>query len=381
MNSEIYFDNASTTRVDDSVIALMVDIMKNEYGNPSSLHSRGVAAERQMVRARRQLLEAMGAKDGRCVFTSGGTEANNLALFGAAGALRRRGNRIVTTAFEHSSVMASCEELERRGFEVARIGPRPDGFVDPEEFLAACDEQTILVSMMLVNNETGAVQPMAEIARGARLKSPRALVHSDAVQAFGKIPFSVDRLGIDLMTVSGHKIHAPKGVGALYLAPGARVLPILFGGGQQDKLRPGTEGVPLAVALGAAAYEAAAELTANTERVRAVRARLLKRLSAMEGIVFHSPERNNSPYLLDISAPGFRSETMLHFLAERSIFVSSGSACSKGAKSHVLEAMGRPAAEIDSALRVSLCKHNTVDQADRFAEALSIAMRELRRAR
>ncbi|MEG1849839.1 MAG: cysteine desulfurase family protein, partial [Oscillospiraceae bacterium] len=369
-----------TTRVDDAVIAQMVDIMKNEYGNPSSLHTRGAAAEQRLERARRQVLTALGAKEGRLLFTSGGTESNNLALFGASGALRRRGNRIVTTAMEHSSVIASCRELERRGFEVIFVSPGTDGRIDPAAFLEVCNENTILASMMLVNNELGTVQPIAELARGLRRKSPNALLHCDAVQAFGKIPFSVAQLGIDLMSVSGHKIHAPKGIGALYLAAGARILPILFGGEQQYRLRPGTESVPLAAALGVAAYEAQSELSANAERVRAVRARLVARLSAIEGICFHSPlEGEFSPYLLDFSVPGYRSETMLHFLAARSIFVSSGSACSKGAQSHVLAAMGKSPREIDSALRLSLCKYNVPEQADAFAEALLIAMQEIKR--
>lgn len=377
---EIYFDNASTTRVDDSVVAQMTDVMKNDYGNPSSLHSRGVAAERRIAAASEQLLAALGAKGGQVVFTSGGTEANNLALFGAAQARQRRGRRIVTTAIEHSSVLACAGELEHRGFEVTQVPPDADGRIDARRMLEACGPDTILVSMMLVNNEVGAIQPLSEVIQGVRAQCPHAVVHSDAVQAFGKLPFSVSALGVDLMTVSGHKIHAPKGCGALYLAPGVRIVPILFGGGQQNGLRPGTESVPMCVALGTAAKDACDELAANRERVMAVRARLVSLLAKMPGVVINSPAEGVSPYLLDISLPGLRSEPVLHFLAQRNIFVSSGSACARGEKSHVLKAMGKPDALIDSALRISLCKYSTPEQADGFAEALAVAMQTIRPA-
>ncbi len=268
-------------------------------------------------------------------------------------------------------------ELAKRGFSVTEVAPDPEGRIDAAKLLAACDENTVLVSMMLVNNEVGAIQPLAEVVRGVREKCPHAVVHSDAVQAFGKIPFSVSALGVDLMTVSGHKIHAPKGCGALYIADGVRVSPILYGGEQQRGLRPGTESVPLIGALGLASYNAASELAANRERVEAVRARLLSLLQKVKGVKINSPADNVSPYLLDLSVPGYRSEPLVHFLAQRNIFVSSGSACSRGAKSHVLEAMGKSDADVDSALRISLNKYSTLKEAEGFVEALTIAMQTI----
>jgi cysteine desulfurase len=243
--SEIYFDNASTTRVDDSVIAQMADVMKNEYGNPSSLHSRGVAAERRVAAAAEQVLSALGAKTGQLVFTSGGTEANNLAVFGSVEVKKRRGRRIVTTAIEHSSVLECVRELARRGFDVVEVPCEADGRMDAQRMLAACNADTILVSMMLVNNEVGCIQPLGEVVQGVRAGCPHAVIHTDAVQALGKIPFSASALGVDLLTISGHKIHAPKGCGALYLAQGVRVSPLLYGGDQQRGLhreRPDVRG-------------------------------------------------------------------------------------------------------------------------------------------
>lgn len=378
--TEIYFDNASTTQVDDGVIAQMTDVMKNEYGNPSSLHTRGVHAQLRMERAAHQVEAALGMKSGRLLFTSGGTESNNLAVFGAAEAKKRLGNRIVTTKLEHSSVLEAARELGRRGFEVIELSPDKNGFLPLSALEETLNDKTILVSMMLVNNEIGTVQPVREAAALVHRMCPNAQFHTDAVQAFGKIPFRVSELGVDLLSISGHKIHAPKGVGALFVADKARIRPLLYGGGQQGALRPGTESVPLICALGAAAHDAASELPAAAERLTALRKRLLAGLVKMEGVVVHTPEENSSPFLLNFSVPGFRSETVLHFLAQRNIFVSSGSACSKGAKSHVLEAMGLPAGEIDSALRLSFSKYNDIEQANVFLEGLQEALASLRRA-
>jgi cysteine desulfurase len=377
---EVYFDNAATTRVDDEVITQMTDVMKNEYGNPSSLHTRGVQAQLRMERASHQVEKALGMKSGRLYFTSGGTEANNLALFGAADARHRLGNRIITTKLEHSSVLQSAEELKRRGFDVVELDCDRDGRVSLDALRAALTDQTILVSMMLVNNEVGTIQPVREAAALVHRQCPNALVHSDAVQAFGKIPFDVSDLKVDLLSISGHKIHAPKGVGALYVADKVRIKPILFGGGQQEGIRPGTESVPLICALGTAAHEAKSDLPATTERLTALRRRLLAGLSDMENVVIHTPDEGVSPFILNISVTGYRSETMLHFLAQRNIFVSSGSACSKGAHSHVLDAMGCSPAEIDSALRLSFSKYSDAGQADWFLESLHEAVSTLRRA-
>lgn len=380
---EIYFDNAATTRTDPEVAALMTHVLCEEYGNPSSLHSRGVQAQLVLERAARQLETALGQKrgKGRLLFTSGGTEANNLALFGAADALRRRGKRIVTTSVEHASVLDSAKELGNRGFDPVFLDPGADGRISADKLLEACDEQTVLVSMMMVNNEVGTVQPIADpaVIREIRRRSPHALIHTDAVQAFCKHPFSMATLGLDLVTVSAHKIHGPKGVGALALADGVRINPQLFGGSQQQRLRPGTENVAGIAALGFAAERAASQLLENRARASAVGARLRELLADQPGIVFHSPIEGCSPFLQNLSAVGHRSETMLHALAAEGIFLSSGSACSKGAKSHVLAAMGCSAAEIDSALRLSFCKYNTPQEAERFAETLLRLRDTLRR--
>ena len=376
--NEIYFDNAATTRVDADVVTLMAQVMREDYGNPSSLHTRGVQAQLLVERAQKQLLSALGAKSGQVLFTSGGTEANNLALFGGADAKKRRGKRIVTTSVEHSSVLAAAQELARRGFELIEIAPGADGRVSIDALLDACNEDTILVSMMLVNNEVGAMQPVAEVAKKLRVKAPNALLHTDAVQAFGKIPFSVAALGVDMLTLSGHKIHAPKGVGALYIADRVRITPLLFGGSQQRGLRPGTESVPMVAALGLAAQNAAGRLQENRVRAQQTRDALISGLSALTNVVINSPDENCSPFLLNCSATGYRSETLLHFLAAHGIYVSSGSACSKGAKSHVLAAMGKSAREIDSALRISLSEYNTPQEAERFCAVLTLAMQSLR---
>ena len=374
----IYFDNSSTTRVDPEVADLVRAMMCETFGNPSSLHRLGVEAERRYQKAQRQMLSALGAKEGEVVFTSGGTEANNLAVFGTAAAKARRGNRVVTTAFEHSSVTGPVAELARRGMETVVVKPERDGTLDPEKLLAACNEDTILVSAQLVNNEVGTILPVEDLVRGIRKRSPNAAIHSDAVQAFCKLPYEVSRLGLDLMTVSAHKIHAPKGAGALYVAKGTKLRPLFFGGGQQKGLRPGTENMALIAGIGLAAERAHARLAENWDAVSKVRDRLAERLGAMEGVTVNSP-KGGLPYIFNISIPGYRSETMLHFLESKDIFVSSGSACSRGARSPVLTAMGLSDREIDSSIRISLSKYNTPEEADTFADAVAEGMKTLRK--
>ncbi len=374
----IYFDNSSTTRVDPEVADLVRAMMCETFGNPSSLHRLGVEAERRYQKAQRQMLSALGAKEGEVVFTSGGTEANNLAVFGTAAAKARRGNRVVTTAFEHSSVTGPVAELARRGMETVVVKPERDGTLDPEKLLAACNEDTILVSAQLVNNEVGTILPVEDLVRGIRKRSPNAAIHSDAVQAFCKLPYEVSRLGLDLMTVSAHKIHAPKGAGALYVAKGTKLRPLFFGGGQQKGLRPGTENMALIAGIGLAAERAHARLAENWDAVSKVRDRLAERLGAMEGVTVNSP-KGALPYIFNISIPGYRSETMLHFLESKDIFVSSGSACSRGARSPVLTAMGLSDREIDSSIRISLSKYNTPEEADTFADAVAEGMKTLRK--
>jgi cysteine desulfurase len=377
---EIYLDNAATTRTDEVVAARMTEVMLTEYANPSSLHSLGVEAELLLERSRRQTLAALGAKTGRIVFTSGGTEANNLAIIGAARALRRRGHRIVTTAIEHASVLQAFGALASEGFETVFVPPGADGRIDPERFLDSCDDQTVLATMMLVNNETGAVTPVAKIAQSLRKRSPVALLHTDAIQGFGKIAFSPESLGADLVSVSGHKIHAPKGIGALYIADRARVWPILFGGGQQYGLRPGTEPMPALAGLALASQLARERLCARAQQALFLRTRIVERLGELGGILINSPAQNVSPFLLNVSVLGYRSETLLHFLAQRKIYVSSGSACSRGEQSHVLRAQGLDERRIDAALRISFCGTETENDADAFCAAVEDAMRTIKKA-
>lgn len=375
MPQEIYLDNSATTRVCKAAADKALYMMTECYGNPSSLHSKGFAAEREMAAARESIAERLGAQPGEIYFTSGGTESDNLAILGAAHARRRSGSRIVTTAIEHPAVLNTMAQLEKEGFEVVYVQPEADGNIPAEKFAAAIDAKTILVSVMAVNNETGAVLPLKEIAGIIKRRRSPALFHTDAVQAFCKQPLSMKKLGVDLISVSGHKVHAPKGVGALAVRSGVRILPHSFGGGQERGLRPGTEGVPQICAFGAAARAMPAEREAE-ETVRAVRNHLLERLAEMPEVTLNSPE-NAVPYIVNLSAGRVRAETMLHFLAERGIYVSSGSACGKAKPSHVLAAMGLAKDRIETSLRVSLSAENTREEIDAFADALLLGMRTL----
>ena len=359
-----YLDNSATTAVCRAAADKAYEMMTACWGNPSSLHTAGFEAEREMEAARSAVAGLLGAAPDTLTFTSGGTEANNLAIFGAAAAKARGGRHIVTTAMEHPSVAAACGQLEKEGWEVTRLVPDGSGCVPLSALEAALRPDTMLVSMMLVNNETGAILPVEEAAPLVRRLAPRALLHCDAVQAFGKLPIRVRPMDVDLLTVSGHKIHAPKGCGALYVKKGVRILPRAFGGGQERGLRPGTEATPAIAAFGAAAA-AVPELAGQRARFEELMNRLLAGLERQEEILLHRPVRH-APYNLNLSVPGLRSETLLHFLAQRGVYVSSGSACSRGKSSPVLAALGLPPAEIDSALRVSLSRDNDEEDIDRF---------------
>ncbi len=376
--SMTYLDNSATTVVCEAAAKKAVYMMTQCFGNPSSLHRLGFEAERELTTAREKVAALMGVPARDVLFTSGGTEANNLAVFGAAAALARRGKHIVTTGVEHSSVTAACKQLEKEGYAVTRLLPDSDGRITADAIIAACRPDTALVSVMLVNNETGARFSLPEAVAGIRRRSPFAFVHCDAVQAAGKLPLHGARWQVDAMSVSAHKLHGPKGCGALYLRQGARILPRQVGGLQERSLRGGTEAAPLIAAFGAAA-EALPPLAEQEALFETLRRRLFDRL-ADAPVVFHLPA-DGVPYIIHLSVPGFKSETLLHFLSERDIFVSSGSACAKGAKSPVLQAMGLPETEIDSALRLSLCHNNTPEDIDRFADALIAATQTLARRR
>lgn len=363
-----YLDNSATTRVCPQAAEKALQMMTACYGNPSSLHSLGAAAEQELNAARQKVARLLGCRPQEVIFTSGGTESNNLAVLGAAQAKIRAGRHIVTTAVEHASVAAACSELERQGWEVTRLVPDPGAALTAQQVAAACRPDTVLVSVMMVNNETGARFPVDRIVPAVRRAAPGALIHCDAVQAAGKLPLNAARLGLDLMTVSAHKIHGPKGSGALYIRKGARILPRSFGGGQENGLRPGTEALPLHAAFGAAA-EALPPFAEQEALYGSLRRRLTDGLAGREGFVLNSPP-DGVPYILNLSVLGVRSETLLHFLAERGVFVSSGSACSKGKKSPVLTALGFSGERIDSALRVSFTHTTTPDEVDRFLAAL-----------
>lgn len=366
---ECYLDNSATTAVTPEVAALAAHIMTEQYGNPSSLHRRGFWAERALTEARGQVAAVLRCRPEEIIFTSGGTESNNLALLGAARAARRRGNRIVTTAVEHHSVLAVCRQLESEGFEVAYVSPDAGGVITPESFAAACDEKTVLASCMMVNSETGALHDIPAIAAACRRKNPGILFHADCVQAFGRLEIAPARWGVQLVSVSGHKIHAPKGVGALYVAKGVRLLPPLYGSGQERGLRPGTENLPGICAMGLAAERMNARRAENAAHFTALRQKLITNLSQSPAVCINSPQAA-APYIINLSVEGIRSEIMIHYLEQFEIYVSSGSACAKGERSHVLTAMGLPEDRIDSALRVSMTDTTAEEEIDEFCRRL-----------
>ena len=366
---ECYLDNSATTAVTPEVAALAARIMTEQYGNPSYLHRRGFWAERALTEARGQVAALLRCRPEEIIFTSGGTESNNLALLGAARAARRRGNRIVTTAVEHHSVLAVCRQLESEGFEVAYVSPDAGGVITPESFAAACDEKTVLASCMMVNSETGALHDIPAIAAACRRKNPGILFHADCVQAFGRLEIAPARWGVQLVSVSGHKIHAPKGVGALYVAKGVRLLPPLYGSGQERGLRPGTENLPGICAMGLAAERMNARRAENAAHFTALRQKLITNLSQSPAVCINSPEAA-APYIINLSVEGIRSEIMIHYLEQFEIYVSSGSACAKGERSHVLTDMGLPEDRIDSALRVSMTDTTAEEEIDEFCRRL-----------
>lgn len=374
---EIYLDNSATTRVCAQAAEKALEMMTENYGNPSSLHSRGLRAEHELNAARKIIASSIGAQPEEIIFTSGGTEGNNTAVTGAAHALARRGKRIVTTAIEHSSVLEMMQQLEKEGFEVIYLRPDKNGRVREEEIKAAVTKDTILVSIMAVNNETGAVQPISSVSKIISAAGAPALFHCDAVQAYMKMPVIPKKYGIDLMTVSGHKIHAPKGVGALYIRKGARILPLHYGGMQERKIRPGTEPLPAICAMGAA-VSTLSEDKDRSLKIKELNSVFRSRLMQTDGVVINSDEEC-LPYIINFSVPGLRSETLLHYLAERGIYVSSGSACAKGHKSHVLTAMGLSPERADSALRISFSSENTVEDSEMLVKSLENAIMTLAR--
>ena len=376
----VYLDNAATTRCDSEVAALICQMLTQRYGNPSSLHAMGYDAEKAVEQARRQVAQAVGCLPEEIFFTSGATEANNLALFGAARSYRRRGKGLVSSAAEHASVLASLSALEKEGFSCTCLTPGPKGRVTGQEVAQAVREDTLLVSLMLVNNETGAIQDIEEIARACREKNPQVLIHCDAVQALGKLPIRLKRLPVDLMTFSGHKIYAPKGIGALFVRKGIRLSPLLYGGEQQHGIRPGTENTAYIAGFGLACEKAQAALEERRMRVQQLHDQFLEGAIKIPGACINSPDQS-TPYIMNISFEGLRSETMMHFLESRGVYVSSGSACTRGAKSHVLVSMDLAAQRVDSALRISFAADTCPEDVEVALSALREGVDSLARAR
>ncbi len=374
----IYLDNNATTRVATEVVDALLPYLREQYGNPSSLHRLGAAAARALADARAQVARALRAEPGEVVFTSGGTEGNNLAIAGAARALRRRGDHLVTTAVEHPSVREPIAALEAEGLRVTWVEVGPDGALDPDAVIDAIEDGTVVVSVMHAQNETGAVFPIEAIARRAKARSKKLLVHSDGVQALGKLAAPSD--AVDLYTISGHKVHAPKGVGALRVGRRARILPLVRGGGQERGLRSGTEAVPLAVALGVAAERAHQERAAFAARAGDLGDRLRSGIEALGGVINSPPD--GLPSTVNASFPGLAAEPLLHALEAQDVFVSTGAAChsGKGKESPVLRAMGLPDARVRSALRFSLSRDTTQDEVEGALTALTAALRQLGRA-
>ncbi len=375
-----YLDNSATTAVYPAAADKARQMMTECYGNPSSLHTLGIRAEQELTDARRAVVSLLGLTSSNAdlstiTFTSGGTESNNLAVFGAAAAKKREGRHVVTTAVEHPSVLEACRELERQGFELTYISPDRNGDLSAQAIADACRPDTVLVSVMLVNNELGSLFPLREAIPLIRKRSPKALIHCDAVQAAGKLVLRPISRDVDLMSISGHKLHAPKGVGALYVKRGVHIAPRTFGGGQERSLRSGTEAVPAIAAFGAA-IRALPSPSAQQAVFQSLYKQLTDGLSEINGTVLHQP-RSHIDYICNVSVCGFKSETLVHFLAQQGIFVSSGSACAKGHESHVLKALGLAKEEMDSSLRISLCADNTDADITDFLTALRKAIASL----
>lgn len=378
---EIYLDNSATTRVYPEVLEIMEKAMEEDYGNTSSLHRKGMEAEQYIRRSRETLARLMKVREKEIIFTSGGTESDNLAIIGAAMANRRAGNHLITSAVEHAAVSMPMRFLEEQGFSVTVLPADENGLVSPEDLRSAIRPETILASIMYVNNEMGAVEPVEELARVIREKKPEVLFHVDAIQAFGKYRIYPKRMGIDMLSVSGHKIHGPKGVGFLYVDSRVKIRPILFGGGHQGGMRSGTENVPGAAGLALAAEKAYEGLDEKIARMRAVKEKFVEGVRQIEGCRVNGKTGGDSaPHIVSVSVEGVRSEVLLHALEEKGIYVSAGSACSsnKPSVSATLEAIHLPKELLDSTLRFSFCEFTTEEEIEETLAALQELLPRLR---
>lgn len=379
---EVYFDNSATTRCYDSVKDIVVKAMTEDFGNPSAMHLKGVEAEKYIKSSAESLARLLKVQEKEILFTSGGTESDNLALIGATLANKRSGNHIITTSVEHPAVSQPALFLQEQGFEVTYLPVDSRGVVKMDALKAVLREDTILVSVMYVNNEVGAVMPVEEFAALVHEKSPKALFHVDAIQAFGKYRIYPKKMGIDLLSVSGHKIHGPKGVGFLYINEKAKIQPQILGGGQQGGMRSGTDNVPGIAGLGAAAVEIYKNLEENVENMYRLKEHIAQGLEKIGDIRINGMDlREGAPQILSISVMGVRSEVLLHSLEERGIYVSAGSACSshKRKPSATLAAMGMSKDQIESTVRLSFCEENTIEEADYFLQVMGELVPMLRR--
>lgn len=381
MQPEVYLDHAATTPGLPPVAEAMAQAMLAVYGNPSSLHRKGIEAEAILKKTRERIAASMRVSPAEIVFTSGGTEGNALAIRGAAQARQRRGRHIITSAIEHSSVLNICRALEEEGYTVTYLSVDDQGRVDPDRAAAVVTERTTLMSVMLVNNEIGTIQPVARIIDAVRRRKSDVLVHVDAVQAFGKIPVLPRELGADYVTISGHKIHGPKGIGALYRRKGAPLTPLFGQGSQEEGVRPGTENVPGIAGLGAALAALGEDDDFRRARLYHLRRRLIDGLLQIEGARLNGPkDEDAAPHIANFSFPGIRGEVLLHALEERGVYVSTGSACTsrKPEPSHVLKALGLPKEALESSIRVSLSWMTTEEEIDRAVAAFHETVSALR---
>ena len=357
----IYLDNSATTKPCAAAVEAMTKSLTETWANPSALYGFGFDVARQLRTARQAVAAAMGAEPDRVFFTSGGTEADNWAIFSTAKRFGKKNKHIITTAIEHHAVLHCMKELEVQGFEITYLQPDELGRITLESLKAALRPDTILVSVMMVNNEVGSVMPIAQMAKLTHKICPNAIFHTDAVQGFGKIPFSAKTLGADLITVSSHKVHGPKGCGALYISPKLKSFPaLLLGGGQESNFRSGTEGTPAIFGFAAACAEMSATLKADVEHEKQLLAGLVENLSELEGVVLNGA--HEAPHILSLSVPGVPTQNSINILQDHGICVSAGSACAKGHRSHVLQAMKCSDKVMDASFRVSLCRETTADE-------------------
>ena len=368
---EVYLDNAATTRVCTEAADIAYKVMTECYGNPSSTHTKGREAKAYLDAARAQIAKALGCAVSEVYFTSCGSESDVWAITKGAESMSRQGKHIISSAVEHDAVRKTLADLEARGYEVTYLKPEQDGSISVQAVKNALRSDTVLVTLMMVNNETGGVTDIAGIAKMLKAEGSKALLHTDAVQGFMKLPFSAKKLGADMISISGHKIHAPKGIGALYIKTGVKIKPLIHGGAQESGLRAGTEAMPQIAAFGKAAEIAFAGMKENCEKIAKLRE------SAASAICAEMPEAviigGGAPHILSVSLPGWRSEVLMNFLEAKGIFVSRSSACKKGGRSHVLEAMGLSAPIIDGAIRISFSRMNTQSDVDALVSALKEA--------